>query len=81
MTSTSGKLAQLTGRTNPYPGKFGLIEAGALADILIVDGNPLKDISVIGGNEKFLDAPDRTRGIKSIKLIMKDGEIYKNTLK
>ncbi len=80
MTSTSGKLAQLTGRTNPYPGIFGVIEEGALADILIVKGNPLKDISVIGGNDKYLDAPYRDRGLKTIALIMKDGKIYKNTL-
>jgi imidazolonepropionase-like amidohydrolase len=46
MTSVGGELMALTGKNNPYPGKLGVIEAGALADILIVDGNPLEDITV-----------------------------------
>ena len=54
MTSSGGKLAALTGVNNPYPGRLGVIEKGALADIIIVDGNPLKDITVIGGNPKHL---------------------------
>jgi imidazolonepropionase-like amidohydrolase len=81
MTSTPGELAALTGRNNPYPeGKLGVIEPGAYADLLLVDGNPLEDISVIGGNERYFDAPAREQGIKTIRLIMKDGKIYKNTL-
>ena len=63
-----------------YPdGKLGVIEAGAYADILLVDRNPLQDISVIGGNELWLKAPKPTP-IETIPLIMKDGKIYKNTL-
>ncbi len=81
MTGTAGELAALTGRNNPYPdGKLGVIEEGAYADILIVDGNPLEDITVIGGNPKYFDAEPRDRGIKTIRVIMKDGKIYKNTL-
>ena len=80
MTSVAGELAALTGQNNPYPGKLGVIEDGALADILIVDGNPLEDITVIGGNPKFFDAEPRGEGIKTIRVIMKDGKIYKNTL-
>lgn len=79
-TSTAGQLAQLGGRRNPYPHKLGVIEPGAYADILIVDGNPLEDISVIGGNPQWFDAPERERGFDSIMVIMKDGRIYKNTL-
>lgn len=79
-TSTAGELAQLGGRRNPYPHKLGVIEAGAYADILIVDGNPLEDISVIGANPKWFDAPQREQGFDTIMLIMKDGKIYKNTL-
>lgn len=79
-TSTGGELAQLGGRRNPYPHKLGVIEPGAYADILIVDGNPLEDISVIGGNPEWFDAPKRERGFDTIMLIMKDGRIYKNTL-
>jgi len=36
---------------------------------------------VIGGNLKLFDAPDRVAGaIPTMRLIMKDGKIYKNTL-
>ena len=70
----------LTGRTNPYPHKLGVIEPGAYADILIVDGNPLEDITVIGAKKEWFTAPPRERGIPTIRIIMKDGKIYKNTL-
>jgi imidazolonepropionase-like amidohydrolase len=80
LTSVPGELAALTGRTNPYPGKLGVIEEGALADILIVDGNPLEDITMIGANSKYLDAEQREKGIETIRMIMKDGKVYKNTL-
>lgn len=82
LTSIGGDLAALTGKNNPYPeGKLGVIEEGAYADILLVDGNPLKDITVIGGNSKLFEAPDRKAGdIDTMRLIMKNGEIFKNTL-
>ncbi len=81
MTSVPGELAALTGKNNPSPGKLGVIEEGALADILIVDRNPLEDITVIGANPKYFDAEPRGQGIETIRVIMKDGKIYKNTLK
>jgi len=80
LTSTPGKLAQMTGGSNPYPHKLGVIEKGAYADILIVEGNPLEDISAIGAKSVFFDAKARSKHIDSIKLIMKDGKVYKNTL-
>lgn len=80
LTSTGGKLAALTGRSNPYPHKLGVIEEGAYADILIVDGNPLEDITVIGGNPEWFTAAPREKGLMTIKIIMKDGKIYKDTL-
>ncbi len=79
-TSTGGELAQLTGKRNPYPGKLGVIQEGAYADILIVDGNPLEDLSVLGANPKWFDAAPRDRGFETIRVIMKDGVFYKNTL-
>ena len=57
-----------------------VIEPEAYADILIVDGNPLEDLSVLGANPEWFDAPPRERGHDTIRLIMKDGKIYKNTL-
>jgi len=82
MTSVGGEIAAMTGEfMNPYPdGKLGVIEEGAYADILIVDGNPLKDLSVIGTNDKWFDAPTPPKSPETIRIIMKDGKIYKNTL-
>jgi imidazolonepropionase-like amidohydrolase len=57
-----------------------VIENGAYADLVLVDGNPLEDITVIGANPKYLNAPPREQGVPSIRLVMKDGRIYKNTL-
>jgi imidazolonepropionase-like amidohydrolase len=68
LTSGNADLVALSGPRNPYPAKLGRIEAGAYADILVLEGNPLDDISLIAD-------PDRT-----MKLIMKDGCIHKNTL-
>jgi imidazolonepropionase-like amidohydrolase len=79
-TSAAGELLAYSGKANPYPGKLGVIEEGAYADILVVDGNPLEDISVIGGSEKWYDAEPRGPNIRTLRIIMKDGRIYKNTL-
>jgi imidazolonepropionase-like amidohydrolase len=79
-TGWAGELLAMSGKANPYPGKLGVIEEGAYADILVVDGNPLEDISVIGGNPKWYDAEPRGPNIPTIRIIMKDGRIYKNTL-
>lgn len=81
LTSVNGEILALSGEVlNPYPeGKLGVIEEGAYADILLVDGNPLEDITSIGGSEKWFDAPSRD-GIETIRMIMKDGKTYKNTL-
>lgn len=49
-------------------GELGVIAPGALADLLVIDGNPLDDIRV-------LTTPDQT-----LKLIMKAGQLYKNEL-
>jgi imidazolonepropionase-like amidohydrolase len=49
-------------------GELGVVAPGALADLLVIDGNPLDDIRV-------LTTPERT-----LKLIMKGGQIFKNEL-
>ena len=48
-------------------GELGVIKENALADILIVDGNPIKDVGFLSNDAKF------------IPIIMKDGRLYKNT--
>jgi hypothetical protein len=50
------------------------------AAISNINGNPLKDITVIGANKEWFTAPPREKGIETIRLIMKDGKIYKTTL-
>jgi imidazolonepropionase-like amidohydrolase len=66
-TGTNGELLALSGKRNPYPGKLGVVEEGALADLLLVDGNPLENIELIADPAK------------NFVVIMKDGKIYKNT--
>jgi imidazolonepropionase-like amidohydrolase len=67
-TGANAELLALSGGRNPYPGKLGVIEEGALADLLLVDGNPIEDI-------KLIEDP-----VKNFVIIVKDGKIYKNTL-
>jgi imidazolonepropionase-like amidohydrolase len=80
-TGTAGEILALSGPViNPYvEGPIGVIQEGAYADILLVDGNPLEDITVIGAVDEWFTAPDRD-GVETIRIIMKDGLIYKNTL-
>ena len=66
-TSANAELMAMSGKRNPYPGKLGVIEEGAYADILLINGDPLKDISIL------------TKPEENVALVMKDGEIYKNT--
>jgi imidazolonepropionase-like amidohydrolase len=82
LTSVGGEIAQLSGdNRNPYPdGKLGVIEEGAYADILILDGNPFEDFSIVGTGDKWFGAEQRPDSPETIRLIMKDGKIYKNTL-
>jgi imidazolonepropionase-like amidohydrolase len=67
-TSVNGELLQLSGPRNPYPGTLGLVQEGALADLLLVEGNPLENIDLVADPAN------------NFKIIMKDGKIYKNTL-
>jgi len=68
-TGTNAELLALSGKRNPYPGKLGVVEEGALADLLLVEGNPLENIELVADPAN------------NFKIIMKDGVIYKNTLK
>ena len=51
-TATNAELLALSGKRNPYPGKLGVVEQGALADLLLVDGNPLDNIKLIADPAK-----------------------------
>lgn len=67
-TGMNGKLLALSGERNPYPRTLGQIAPGAWADLLVADGDP-------GVNLDFLADPER-----NLRLIMKGGKVYKNTL-
>lgn len=68
-TSDNAELLGLSGPRNPYAGKLGVVEPGALADLLLVDGNPLDDLALLGNPEK------------NLLVVMKDGKVHKDTLK
>lgn len=68
-TAGNAELLALAGPRNPYAGKLGVVEQGALADLLLVDGDPIENIHLIENPaDNFL-------------IIMKDGKIYKDTLR
>jgi len=68
-TGTNAELLKLSGPRNPYPGKLGVVEEGALADLLLVDGDPIANLDLIADPER------------NFLVIMKDGKIYKNALR
>jgi imidazolonepropionase-like amidohydrolase len=67
-TAVNGELLAMSGPRNPYPGKLGVIEAGALADLIVVDGDPLANLKLIADPEK------------NFLVIMKDGRVVKDAL-
>jgi len=68
-TSGNASLLEMSGPRNPYPQKLGVIEEGAYADLILVDGDPLQNINLIADPEK------------NFVMIMKNGEVYKNTIR
>ncbi len=64
----NAQLLALSGLRSPYAGKLGVVEEGALADLLLVDGDPIANI-------KLIEDPG-----KNFVVIIKDGKIYKNLL-
>lgn len=67
-TANSGELLQLSGDRSPYPGVVGRLVEGAHADLLLIDGNPLEDITILEDHDAVLD------------LIMKAGVVYKDAM-
>ena len=67
-TGTNAELLAMSGQRSPYPGKLGVVEEGALADLLLVDGDPLRNLELVADPER------------NFKVIMKDGSVYKNTI-
>jgi imidazolonepropionase-like amidohydrolase len=67
-TGAAGDLLALSGPRNPYDGRLGVIAEGALADLLVVNGDPATGLD-------WLDDP-----ANNLRLIMKGGRIYKEAL-
>lgn len=66
-TSRNAELLAMSGERNPYPGPLGVVAPGALADLILVDGNPLENLDLVADPaEAFV-------------VIMKDGVVHKNT--
>jgi len=69
-TFDNGQLVKMSGPRDPYPdGDLGVVKEGAYADLLLVDGNPLENLDLVAD-------PD-----KNFVVIMKDGKIYKNSVR
>jgi imidazolonepropionase-like amidohydrolase len=66
-THDNAELLKLSGPRDPYPGNLGIVEEGALADLILVNGDPLSHLKLIADSEK------------NFLVIMKDGKIFKNT--
>jgi imidazolonepropionase-like amidohydrolase len=69
VTHDNAQLLALSGPRNPYPGRLGVVQEGALADLLLVDGDPLANLDLIA------DAA------RSFVVIMKDGQVQRNVLR
>jgi imidazolonepropionase-like amidohydrolase len=67
-TSDNAELLALSGLRCPYEGKLGVVQEGALADLLLMDGDPLANI-------RLIEDP-----ATNFRVIMKDGVVYKNAL-
>ena len=67
-TGNAHKLLAMSTHQDPYyQGKIGVLEPGSFADILLIHGDPTDDLAILADRE-------------NMKLIMKDGVVYKNTL-
>lgn len=66
-TIRNAELLSLSGPRNPYPGQLGVVAEGALADLILVDGDPVADISLI------------SRPAEAFTAIIKDGHLVKGS--
>ena len=49
-------------------GELGVVAVGALADLIVVDGDPVADLSALSGEGE------------TVRLVMKGGAVFKDTL-
>jgi imidazolonepropionase-like amidohydrolase len=62
-TSVAGRYLAACGRRNPYPASLGVVEPGAWADLLLVDGDPVADLTLFADPARHL------------RVIMKNGDM------
>lgn len=67
-TVRNAELLAMSGPRNPYPGRLGVVAQGALADLILVDGDPVADISLIARPDEAFTA------------IIKDGRLVKGAV-
>jgi imidazolonepropionase-like amidohydrolase len=67
VTHDNAQLLALSGLRSPYQGRLGVVEAGALADLILVNGDPLQDFALMAD-------PGANYAV-----IMKDGVTVKST--
>ncbi len=67
-TIRNAELLAMSGPRNPYPGRLGVVAEGALADLILIGGDPVADISLIA-------RPDET-----FTAIIKDGRLVKGNV-
>ena len=69
VTHDNAQLLALSGNRNPYPGTLGVVEEGALADLLLVNGDPLANLELLKDPET------------NFVVVMKDGKLVKNSVR
>ena len=67
VTRDNAELLALSGLRSPYQGRLGVVEEGALADLLLVDGDPLENLDLIADPER------------NFVVIVKDGRVVKDS--
>lgn len=65
VTHDNAQLLALSGLRSPYKGQLGVVKEGALADLILVNGDPIANIDLLA---------DPAR---NFAVIMKDGMVYK----
>jgi imidazolonepropionase-like amidohydrolase len=65
VTHDNAQLLALSGARSPYAGRLGVVEEGALADLLLVNGDPIANLELLANPA-------------NLAVIMKDGRIYRS---
>jgi imidazolonepropionase-like amidohydrolase len=65
VTHDNAQLLALSGPRSPYQGRLGVVQEGALADLLLVNGDPLANLELLADPA-------------NLAVIMKDGQLFKN---